>query len=129
VWSNFLYSKEFAQEKKYQKKVGIIITDGDESIISNDMSGFSFCGTEGPDSFFDNISIINMGGVLSNPFFRKASGCSLYIEENGLDKSSYSNALNQFLREFVKDWGFILWLVLVTVLPILCSAIIPVRKY
>ena len=129
IWSNFLYSKEFSQENQYDKKVSIIITDGKESVIQDDINSFSFCETDGPESFFDNISIINMGGKPSDPFFRKASGCSIYIEENGLDEVSYENALNQFLIEFIKDWAFIMWLALLAIIPILISLMIHVQKY
>lgn len=120
MWSNYLFSASQQQALSYERKLLVLITDGDESYMAEDLQNF-FCSVTDFDDFFDEISVINLGTSYDNGFFRKASECGYSIDYDGTSLSTYSSSLNEILGQFKSDYLFVIWMAIISVLLIFSS--------
>ena len=130
IWSNFLFCKSLKDQYQPEQMILIIITDGVETVIPEpEHENFLFCNDQDFDDCFDRVSIINLDGDLSSPFFMNAFECGYYIEEDGMSRINYLNALEHTLKHLKKDYNFIIILSTVLVIFIFIILIIPPKKF
>jgi len=130
IWANFLYNKGIVGQYQPEQTALIIITDGDDTFIPvSEYSYFSLCSNAAFDEIFPEVSIINIGGDLSSPFFNNAAICNYFIEEDGLSRRSFDHALKYSLRHFFKDYTFIYSLLIFLGIILIAVFITPPKKY
>lgn len=116
IWSTFLYTKSEQGKTGYKQSNFFIISDGGEGHISNDpqFESFKWCESYTSDNnslqdVFDNVIVINLGGNLGSSFFTNAEECGFAIED-GSSLDSYIDSLDRSLKEYKRDWNFIIWI-------------------
>ncbi len=134
IWKNFLFTKQQMDERSYDNIASIIITDGEEAVSfftgGFDISNF-FCSDPSYNEFFEpeTVSVIDLG-TGDNAFIQKAEECGFAVED-GTNMVSYTNALDNILRDFKNLYYFIYWLIIICVIFIIIAFIItpkPIRR-
>jgi hypothetical protein len=111
TWKNFLFSRELST--KYNNKVLIIISDGQENCITgtNPFPSF-FCHKPEFSTFYSSITFIDIEGAVTKgysfPFYNAAQNCGYRIND-GSSLSNYLFALKQILFKFQQNWSIIIW--------------------
>ncbi len=127
IWSNFLFTVEHVQNKRYANNIFVLVTDGEDSYFEDEISAF-LCEIPQFNSFYqDNINIINLQGA-NNTFFDKANECSYAVYE-GMDIDSYAAAVQEILTGITKDYYFPVWLSIFCVSGMFIVLLIKPKKY
>jgi len=127
IWSNYLYTTEITQNKKYDNTIFVLVTDGEDTYFSENTHNFLCDVSQFNDFYQDNINIINLEG-LNNSFFEKAIDCNYTIYE-GMDTYSYSQAIQDILKDVKKDYYFPAWLFICCFSGIIILLLIKPKKY
>lgn len=125
LWGQYLYASTQARNIAYDSKVLIIVTDGEDAYLSEGQGMASMlCSQSGFDSFWSEVGIINLGGDLSNTFYRKASACGYYIEEEGNAYYGYKSGIDTLVNPFKHNWYYPLALLVLCLLGLGVAALI-----
>jgi|GEM_PF-1865581 len=146
IWENYQFVKRTCPVDEYKKRLLLIVTDGGDNYINASLAKSNnwLCSNSDFDNVFaaENVRIIDVGGayekgnmatfVENGPpeviqLFDKANKCG-YDIRNGTELEDYSQAVNDALREFKKDWWFIASTGLIYVLYLLSLLFISPRR-
>ena len=118
IWKAFLFIKSDLSNKNYDKKVLIIITDGDDNINDSIMSGkFFFDDGDFLNIFMpENTIVIDYSDGSSYPLLQKFQevGCEIFVASNS--KQDYLDALDMTLNSFKRNWNLIFWTIIIAVI-------------
>jgi hypothetical protein len=116
TWKSFLFIKTSKQTDTYKNKLLVIITDGEDNVVTDISSKVKFFFDD--ESFAtvfspDKVFIIDFSTTHSNPFLQRfqTAGCDIYNVEN--NKQAYLDALDNALQSFKNDWFLIYWTILI----------------
>lgn len=141
IWENFQFVKQTCPTKEYKNIVLLLVTDGIDNISESlEKSNVFFCNHPEFNELYpaENIRIIDVGDNFENGningdshsgalgairLFEKANKCG-YDIQSGKALEDYSDAVEQALKEFKKDWWFIIWTAALYLLYLLSLVII-----
>lgn len=123
VWKTYLTAKLSDQERHYEKRFLVVITDGLENCVKGNLNGL-FCDQIEFAEFFppENVKIVKLEEVIipgtldsSNEFMTKVRECG-YAELDGATYSSYQDAINEVMADVQSDYSFPVWLLILYIL-------------
>jgi hypothetical protein len=131
IWKSYLFSRETKPDAAYDNKLLVVITDGEDNLVGeNILTGrFLFDSPEFSEFFSpERVFIIDYSGSASNPLMQRFrnSGSDIYNVEN--NKEDYISALDNALQKFMSDWNLVYWVIFIYLLFAVIGLIIQPRK-
>jgi hypothetical protein len=131
IWKTHLFIQETKQTNIYNKKLLIIITDGDDNYVSNTLNrkSFFFDNNDFANNFLpENVFIIDFSMNNNNSFMQKfdQAGCESYIVDD--IKQDYLDALDASLNNFKNNWYLVIWVIIITSILTIIAFFIEPKK-
>jgi len=132
IWKMWLFTKENKSNTEYKNKLLIVITDGDDLLVINDLqqnSKFLFDDTEFAEYYTpENTHIVDYsadgGGAVIKKF--EESGAIIYPAVTSVD--DYLTALDDALLSFQNNILLIIWTIVICVLGTIIGLVITPKK-
>jgi hypothetical protein len=132
IWKMWLFTKEYKGNNEYKNKLLIVITDGDDLIVKDDLkrnSKFLFDNIEFAEYYTpDNTHIIDYSeggdGIVIKKF--EESGAIVYPAVASVD--DYLSALDDALLSFQNNIYLIIWVIVICALGTIIGLIITPKK-
>jgi hypothetical protein len=131
IWKSFLFIKNTKANQKFNHKLLIIITDGNETMVAHTLASSQFFfDKEEFNNYFppERVFIIDYSGGEEFPLFQKFNnaGCERYsVTDN---EQEYIYALDDALKSFKNNWTLIFWTIIFTTILTLAGLFVEPKK-